>query len=85
MLEHLVIAMESEAQVVDIVRVSGFMQKVCSLIILNQFMSLTLCSLMFARSGTVSSSYVRAGLVGLHIAIFLSALLAMYYTTTNIL
>ncbi|KAG9313054.1 apses-domain-containing protein [Chiua virens] len=28
MLEHLVIAMESEAQVVDIVRVSGFMQKV---------------------------------------------------------
>jgi len=28
MLENLVIAMESEAQVVDIVRVSGFMQKV---------------------------------------------------------
>lgn len=29
MLEHLVIAVESEAQIVDIGRVSGFMQKVC--------------------------------------------------------
>lgn len=28
MLDNLVVAMESEAQVVDIVRVSGFMQKV---------------------------------------------------------
>jgi len=29
MLENLVIAVESEAQIVDIGRVSGFMQKVC--------------------------------------------------------
>ena len=32
MLENLVIAVESEAQVVDIGRVSGFMQKVCGLL-----------------------------------------------------
>lgn len=39
MLENLVIAMESEAQVVDIVRVSGFMQKVrpCLLMIQSNF------------------------------------------------
>jgi regulatory protein SWI6 len=35
MLENLVIAVESEAQIVDIGRVSGFMQKVCGLILLN--------------------------------------------------
>jgi hypothetical protein len=29
MLENLVVAVESEAQIVDIGRVSGFMQKVC--------------------------------------------------------
>ena len=29
LLENLVVAMESEAQVIDISRVSGFMQKVC--------------------------------------------------------
>ena len=30
MLENLVIAVESESQIVDLGRVSGFMQKVCS-------------------------------------------------------
>ncbi|KIJ20891.1 hypothetical protein PAXINDRAFT_66463 [Paxillus involutus ATCC 200175] len=37
MLENLVVAMESEAQVVDIVRVSGFMQKVCPLLLSDPF------------------------------------------------
>jgi hypothetical protein len=31
MLENLVVAVESESQIVDLGRVSGFMQKVCSL------------------------------------------------------
>jgi len=34
MLENLVVAVESEAQVVDIVRVAGFMQKVSPVFVL---------------------------------------------------
>ncbi len=34
LLENLVVAMESEAQVIDISRVSGFMQKVRSMLML---------------------------------------------------
>jgi len=44
MLENLVIAVESEAQVVDIGRVSGFMQKVRSCcVLLSYFLKTTIC------------------------------------------
>jgi hypothetical protein len=39
MLENLVVAVESESQIVDLGRVSGFMQKVCSSTLLHSYLT----------------------------------------------
>ena len=53
MLENLVIAVESESQVVDLGRVSGFMQKVCSSTFHNSYLT------SYVRSEMASSEMVR--------------------------
>jgi hypothetical protein len=53
MLENLVVAVESESQIVDLGRVSGFMQKVCS-----STLSVHLPDVLYFRSEMASSDLV---------------------------